>query len=228
MIDPGARGAQFDARVTISNTPIGDAPFGGDWCDALELSEDVMALTVGDVSGHGTPVASTMTALHAALMSALRDTCDPAAVLATANDFAGSYGHGVIATAIVAFLNRRLRTLTFANAGHPPPLLISDPGHAYLEHAPADVPLGVVRRYRAANYVVALPLDAMLVFYTDGVTEHERDPIRGEFELAAAARIVYGRPELDDAGAIVRRVFRNGKALDDVAVMAVRTARSPA
>jgi hypothetical protein len=58
--------------------------------------------------------------------------------------------------------------------------------------------------------------------YTDGVTEHERDPIRGELELAAAARIVYGRPEIDDAGAILRRVFRNGKALDDAAVMVVR------
>jgi serine phosphatase RsbU (regulator of sigma subunit) len=222
MIDPGARSAQFDVRVTVSNAPISGAAAGGDWCEALDISADVIALAVGDVSGHGSAVAPAMFAMHAAIMSELQKTCDPSAVLAIANDFAMDFREGVIATSIIAFLNRRLRTLTFANAGHPPPLLLSADGHAYLEHPPADLLLGVVRRYRAANYVIALPRDPLLVLYTDGITEHERDPIRGEFELAAAARLVYGRPEIDDAGAIARRVFRNSKALDDVAVMVVR------
>ncbi len=150
------------------------------------------------------PSAATMSAMHACIMRAVRHIHDPAAVLSVANEFAFNYNEGVIVTALVAFLNRRLHTMTFANAGHPPPLLLSSDCHAFLEHPPADLPLGIYSQYSAASYVVALPLDAFIVFYTDGITEHRAEPVRGERELAEAARLVYDRPASDDARAIAR------------------------
>jgi len=212
-----------DEHISIWSLPAGDAQSGGDWCEVVELSEDLLALTVGDVSGHGIAVAATRASVLVRVLRAIQHMHDPAAVLAVANAFAFSCGEGVIVTAIVAFWNRRLQTLTFANAGHPPPLLLSGDCQAFLEHLTADLPLGIYAQHSAANYVIALPSDALLVLYTDGITEHNRDEVRGEADLSEAARLVFDQPELDDARAIARDIFRTGSGHDDAAIMVVRT-----
>jgi serine phosphatase RsbU (regulator of sigma subunit) len=214
----------FRTRLTFWNSPSGAAQSGGDWCDAFGLSEEHTALTIGDVSGHGETVAGTMAAMRASVLRATREMRIPSEVLAVVNDVACTYdGSGVIATAIVAILDHRLGTLTFANAGHPPPLVLTSDGHAFVQHAPADMPLGIFRNYRAADYVIALPANALVVFYTDGITEHQRDPVRGETELVAAARIVHGLPGINAARAIARRVFQTQRGDDDAAAIGLRT-----
>jgi serine phosphatase RsbU (regulator of sigma subunit) len=86
--------------------------------------------------------------------------------------------------------------------------------------------LGIYPQYNLANYVVALPLDALIVLYTDGITEHRRDPVRGEEELAEAARLIYDRTEGDDARGIAGEVLRTGSSHDDASVMVVRATRA--
>jgi serine phosphatase RsbU (regulator of sigma subunit) len=224
VIADGERGiAAFDTSLTAWNSPFGGAQSGGDWCEAFALSEHVTALTIGDVSGHGETVAATMAVMRAAALRAIREIRIPSDVLAVLNGVAYTYGDGVIATAIVAILDRRFGTLAFANAGHPPPLALTADGHAFLQQPPADVPLGIFSNYLAADYVIALPADALVVFYTDGITEHKRDPVRGEADLVEAARVVHGLPELNAARAIARRVFRTRRGSDDAAALALRT-----
>jgi serine phosphatase RsbU (regulator of sigma subunit) len=214
----------FETNVTIWSSSADGALAGGDWCDVISISEEAIAFTVGDVAGHGADVAETMAAIRAAVVQAMTDIHDPAQVLALANDVACRHQDGgVIVTAIVAFLDTRFQTLTFANAGHPPPLMLSGDGHAYLENPPSDLPLGIFSEHHAANYVVAIPTDALVVFYTDGITEHERDPIRGEAQLSAAARHVYEWPEFDDARAIAQAVLHVCRGDDDAAAMVLRT-----
>jgi serine phosphatase RsbU (regulator of sigma subunit) len=226
VIADGERGiAAFETSLTAWNSPFGHAQSGGDWCEAFALSEHVTALTIGDVSGHGETVAGPMAAMRAAVQRAICEIHIPSDVLAVINDLACTYGDGdgLIATAIVAVLDRRFGTLAFANAGHPPPLVLTAEGHAFLHQPPADVPLGIFSNYRAADYVIALPVHALVVFYTDGITEHQRDPVRGEAELVEAARIVHGLPELNAARAIARHVFRTSRGGDDAAALALRT-----
>ena len=213
----------FETNVTIWSSGADGALAGGDWCDVITVSEEAIAFTVGDVAGHGAEVADTMAAIRAAVVQAMSEIHDPADVLAIANTVAFGHGEGVIVTAIVAFLDTRFQTLTFANAGHPPPLLLTSEGHAYLEHPPSDLPLGIFPEHQAANYVVAIPADALVVFYTDGITEHERDPIRGEAQLSAAARHVYEWPEFDDARAIAQTVLHACRGDDDAAAMVLLT-----
>jgi serine phosphatase RsbU (regulator of sigma subunit) len=217
--------AVFDTNLTVWNSPSGPAQCGGDWCEAFALSEHVTALTIGDVSGHGENVAGAMAAMRAAVLRAIRQIRIPSEVLAVANDVACTYGDGdgIIATAIVAVVDQHLGTLAFANAGHPPPLVLTSDGHAFLQHASADVPLGIFGNHLAAEYVIALPAEALVVLYTDGITEHQRDPIGGEAELVAAARAVHGLPAINAARAIARRVFQNGRGDDDAAALALRT-----
>jgi len=218
-----------DTYISAWISPAGDVDAGGDWCEVVAVSDDVVALTVGDVAGHGSEVQHIMAAVRDALVAAIAVTHAPAAVLAIANATAVRFfeGEGVIVTAIVGFLNHRTHTLTFANAGHPPPLMMTGDRAAYLAQRPADLPLGIYRHHRAADYVVALPLDAVVLFYTDGITEHDRDPVRGEIELAEAARLTYDRPAIDLAHAVASCVLGGIRGDDDAAVLALRSVPSP-
>ncbi len=214
-------------NVTFMNSPAGSAPYGGDWCEALAISEDAIAVTIGDVSGHGESAAEAMEIMRAAVLSSIHENLHPSKVLSVANTVAYSRRSGLIVTAIVAVLSRRLRTLTFANAGHPAPLLMTRSLHVFLTHAVGDLPLGVFPKHLAADYVVALPADAMIVLYTDGVTEHERNHLRGERELVEACRTTYDRRVPELATAIAEHVFQKCRGHDDAAVTALRELPRP-
>jgi len=221
--DFGARLAlALDASVSVWSAPANGARLGGDWCEAFAISEDELALTVGDVAGHGEAANGTMVAMRSSLVQALWDIRVPSEVLSIANDIALARGEDLIVTAIAGFVNYRLRTLTFANAGHPPPLLLSAEHLAFLEHGPANLPLGVFPKHRAADYAITLPPDAMLVLYTDGITEHDRDPINGQIELGDAARRVFDRQEADAALAISQLTLRKPHGRDDATAMVLR------
>jgi serine phosphatase RsbU (regulator of sigma subunit) len=209
------------------NSPAGNARYGGDWCDALALSEDAIALTIGDVSGHGESAAETMEIVRAAVLSSIQKNPHPSEVLSVANAVAYSRRRDLIVTAIVAVLNWRLRTFTFANAGHPAPLMMTPSLHGFLAPTVGDLPLGVFPKHRAADYVVALPAGALIVLYTDGVIEHERDLLRGERDLVEACRALYDVPAPDLATAIAEHVFQNCRGHDDAAVTALRELPDP-
>ncbi len=214
---------EWDADVL--NSPAGGARYGGDWCDVFAVSGNSVAVTIGDVAGHGEPVAETMHAMRQAVFAATKDSADPSTILSVANNAAYAQGDGVIVTAIVAILNRGLQTLTFANAGHPAPLMMTSAAHGFLGHAVGDLPLGVVRKHRAADYVIALPPDALIVMYTDGVTEHDRNILCGERELVDACRAAYDAPGSDAARAIAQGVFGKTRGHDDAAVIALRASK---
>jgi serine phosphatase RsbU (regulator of sigma subunit) len=124
---------------------------------------------------------------------------------------------------VVALLDTAANTLTFANAGHPPPLTVGPRGHLFLERYPADIPLGIGGEHAAISHVIDVPPRTMVVFYTDGLTEHERDPIKGEEQLHRAALHAYAKPRSNAAQTIVRQILSGSAAVDDVAVLAVRT-----
>jgi serine phosphatase RsbU (regulator of sigma subunit) len=208
--------------VSVFNSPADGARAGGDWCEVVNLSDSLVVLTVGDVSGHGQSVAPTMAVMRRSVLRAIHDQRPPSDVLAIANGVAANVGEGVLVTAIVAIVDQHQRTLTFANAGHPPPLLLTRGEHAFLSHPPADLPLGVFPRLNAATYVVAFPADALVVLYTDGITEHETDPIAGEADLVEAARAGYERPGRNLARTIAEGVFSSRRGNDDAVTLALR------
>jgi serine phosphatase RsbU (regulator of sigma subunit) len=220
--------SRYYANVSVYNVAAEGVATGGDWCDVLPLSEQLDVLTIGDVFGRGSSVAATMATVRDAILRTSRETHAPADVLMNANELVLSLGGDTLVSAIVAVLDHRDHTLTFANAGHPPPLLFLD-GRAsgFLEGPSADLPLGVSSPYRAADYVLALPKNALLVLYTDGITAHNGDPIMGERDLITGARFAYPRPDDNLARLIVQHVFASGRGRDDAAVITLRTAELP-
>ncbi|MDK1477047.1 SpoIIE family protein phosphatase [Streptomyces sp. 549] len=163
---------------------------GGDWYDVHHLDDDHVGLTIGDVAGHGLPEAAAMARISAALRSiALRCGRYPGTVLRELNEFLGTYHAGLMATACYLVYNRRTRTLRYAKAGHPPPLLISADGRSrFLEEALAP-PLGPMpgMRYREAE--TAVEAGDTLLLYTDGLIERRGENLDvGLRRLTALAR----------------------------------------
>ena len=186
-VAPRARAAAVPSATTWKS-PADGARVGGDWAEVVSISEHLVAFTVGDVFGHGDHVAATMEIVRSSVLRALCSTQVPSEVLSVANHVASSCGGEVLVSAIVATLDYRENRLTFANAGHPPPLLLSEGHHGFLERPSAGLPLGAFPAYASANGEVKLPPHALLVLYTDGITEsfNDADEQFGEDRLAAA------------------------------------------
>ncbi|HSX99109.1 MAG TPA: PP2C family protein-serine/threonine phosphatase, partial [Streptomyces sp.] len=167
---------------------------GGDWYDAYRIDADHIGLSIGDIAGHGLPQAAVMAQVTAALRSiVLRSGTHPADVLDELNTFLGLYHPNQMATACYLVFNHHTRTLTYATAGHPPPLLVhSDGSSTYLDHATVP-PLGPINGVRYLQADITLAEEDTLLLYTDGLIERRREEITlGLKRLTALARTTTG------------------------------------
>jgi serine phosphatase RsbU (regulator of sigma subunit) len=202
---------------------------GGDWYHAAALSDGSVLLAVGDVAGHGTTAATTMAQLRYSLRALAVTTGDPAALLGHLNhlicDMARESGVPEIAettaTAIVARFDPARRRLTWAQAGHPPPLLSRHGRTAPLPRPPGPM-LGVLEDARYEAAVLDLAVGDLLLCYTDGLVEHRRRGPDGGLATVIravdeAVRAAPGRP----LGELLSRL-RQANPDDDTCILAVR------
>ena len=193
---------------------------GGDWYDALQLSEDRVLVAIGDVTGHGIDAVVAMNKARQLLISYALLDATPAGVLERVN-FDLVRGKSPLITAICGVIDTRTREFVYACAGHPPPVLVEPHSHAKLLDF-GSLPLGVAVKpgYRTSR--VQLAAGAMLVLYTDGLIEYSRDLAQGEAALLEAAEAAAETPTPDPAAQIRDRIFRDRKVTDDVAILTVR------
>ncbi len=213
-------------RLSTRVTPALSAPHGGDWCETFSLSDDVIALSIGDVCGHGTEAFPAMVATRQSIRDAAHLGLDPAQILAAANRAICAFDPELHATAIFALLDTRNATVTFANAGHPPPLLVAPSGARFLTYAIADLPLGIEIELLPALRTASTVARTLLVLYTDGVTEHERKPIRGEAQLRHAACFAYRFQEPPTASGIEELMCLAVPNRDDASILVAWTPRA--
>jgi len=226
--EPATTSATFHGvRLSTRIMPAELASQGGDWCEAFVVSRDVVALSIGDVCGHGAEKSAAMSALRQAIRDAAWLGLDPAQVLSAANAFLRQYDPEENATAIFALLNTHRRSLVFANAGHPPPLMAGPLGVLFLESPQADLPLGIAAEIVPTLHLVNVPASSLLVLYTDGVSESSRKPLEGEVQLRDAALFAYQASHLLSAGVIERQMFLTGSNLDDAAILTAWTPGVP-
>ncbi len=199
--------------------PARAAKRGGDWCDVFVVSNDRVALSVGDVCGHGDSSYEAMVGIRQTIRDAATDGCEPTAVLAEANRYVRARDRSLTSTAIVAFLDTRCNFMSFASAGHPPLLLVTSSGARYVTSLDVDLPLGIDDALDPLPHVVSTPPNTLVVMYTDGVTEHERLPLRGEEQLRTAASSAYWNPRSPTAIAIQEAMFARGSNRDDAAIL---------
>jgi len=77
------------------------------------------------------------------------------------------------------------------------------------------------------THVVSIAASTLIVLYTDGVSEHERDPLTGSAQLYAAAVAAHGLPASPSAVFLQQRMSLTGTNRDDAAILTVRMPHAP-
>ena len=164
---------------------------GGDWYDVVPLADGRVAVAIGDVAGHGLRAASTMGQLRMALRAYALEEWSPGAVLTRLHRLVQALALPEMATAILLLFDLETGTLTFANAGHPPPLLIPETGEPLFLEGGLAPPLGAAPHHEVFPESTAeLPRGATLLLYTDGLVERRGTSLRdGLARLKAQANI---------------------------------------
>ncbi|MCX4767102.1 SpoIIE family protein phosphatase [Streptomyces sp. NBC_01275] len=161
---------------------------GGDWFSAIELPDGDALFVVGDVAGHGMDAVAAMALLRFTAKGMVITGSSLTGALTRLNALLlhSRDPHGT-ATMVLARYSSRERRLVWAQAGHPPPLLLRAGRARYLER-PVGMLLGAsdTPRYEEAEF--RLEPGDRLVLYTDGLVERPGESIdRGLERLARAA-----------------------------------------
>lgn len=175
--------------------PAGGPAAGGDFYDLFALEDGQIAVIVGDVSGHGRQALPHTALLRFTLRAYLEAGFSPQEALRTAGAALERQLGDSFATVALAIYQPRARTLTYACAGHPPPLLVASAPFDPVTACSAP-PIGAGMRTGTRQTTLALPGATLVCLYTDGVTEarlgaelYGNERLRGALaELGAGAR----------------------------------------
>ena len=222
---------------------------GGDWYDIIPLAAGRVGIVIGDVEGRGARAAAIMGQLRAALRAFAQDEKSPADIMRKLDEWCRSLapadengvqlaGDPPTVSCIYMIYDAWSRELTFANAGHDAPLLISAGQVRQLEFAYKGVLLGVrgkgirgLPTYK--EQTIGMPPGAILVFFTDGLTDRRtRADGSGHYSETEAVEMlqqaVRGAAASGDADAVATAAefAVPGDIDDDMAILVVKS--SPA
>ena len=157
---------------------------GGDFYDCFTLENGNICIVIGDVSGKGVSAALFMAMAKTVIRELLKVGKTPAQALNLANDeLCESNPEGMFVTVFAAVLDTKTGVLTYANAGHNKPILLSDKID-YLNVEPG-IALGLFEDAGINEANIQLKSQQGILLYTDGVTEavNPQDVFYGEKRL---------------------------------------------
>ena len=151
---------------------------GGDYFDVRQVSADVWAAVVADVSGKGVSSALLASLLQGAFLMASGDLADIEPTMSHLNRFLLERARGEKYATVFYCMVNSAGLLSYANAGHCAPFLVSTDGRLRKLHT-SGMPVGMLEE--AQFQVVQMQLESgdKLVIYSDGLTEAEN--AAGEF-----------------------------------------------
>lgn len=170
-VAPAASALHFSHRYIPAST------LGGDFFDIVQLSDTKCGVLICDVMGHGVR-AGLLTALIRGVVEEMGERAgDPSHVLAEINTslmpIVEQTGQPVFATVFFGVIDVAAQTMSYCNAGHPPPLVLHGRNHAITGLAPADPEpaAGLLANFGYSRHHVAFSPGDLFVGYTDGVLE---------------------------------------------------------
>ncbi|WP_315904011.1 SpoIIE family protein phosphatase, partial [Streptomyces fulvoviolaceus] len=193
---------------------------GGDWFDSFALAGGRNLLVIGDVMGHGVEAAVAMSHYRSMLRALAASDITPAEMLTYADRMVAESGFDRVTTCLLALGDPDTGTVTFANAGHLPPVRLTPQGRVEIIPVPAGPPLGTGLGQYAALTRPGLP-GAVLLLYTDGLVERRGEDI--DASLARLTRLSLDpRDTLDTLLDGILAQLDIGPAEDDIALLAAR------
>jgi serine phosphatase RsbU (regulator of sigma subunit) len=230
IIDP-------NLSIVTRYRPGREAVLGGDFFDAIEISDGSLFLLIGDVAGHGPDEAALGVCLRIAWRTLVLAEDNAERLLPILQDVLvrERRSEEVFATLCMAVVSPDRRRLRLFLAGHPAPLLL-DPEARQLPDDLVGPALGVVPGVIWGCRPVELPESWRLMLFTDGLVEGydsdqaDSDQVgsgRGRLGVDGLIRLARKVPDYGNSTELVTALFDDARRLnggdltDDVAVLVV-------
>lgn len=200
---------------------------GGDYYDALKLSETKLFAILADVSGKGVPAALIMSSLKGVVRSKVENAADLGEVVNYINNFLSrSLPSDRFVTAIFVLVDSESKTLQVINAGHNESPFFID-GKFYSSKA-GGLPLGILEDNAYSTEKFSYMNDLVFFTYTDGLTE-ARNPKKDEYgweRLQSLMQLI----KRDNTDVIVNSIIdsvdtfvENAEQHDDTTLLAIKS-----
>ncbi|MER5661188.1 PP2C family protein-serine/threonine phosphatase [Streptomyces mirabilis] len=196
------------------------ALIGGDWYDAMELPDGATLLSVGDLTGQGVTVASGMAMLLGALRGMAVAGTQPGQLMSWLNQLLDASVQPSLGSAVCCRYRPETRTLTWAQAGHPAPLLFRN-GTGRMLAAPDGVLLGATSGAVYGQAEETLEDGDLLLLHTDGLVPGHYGAGAVQRLLDLAPRFRRARTAQDCVRTVVEE-FGESEREDDACVLIAR------
>ena len=179
---------------------------GGDFFDVLDRDLGRLGVVVADVSDKGVPAALFMMSSRTLMRAMSIGSAAPGDVLASVNDLLFEDNDSIMfVTLFYAVYDPEQGTLTYANGGHNPPLLVHSDGSSEELPMTGGIALGLVPDFEFEEHTVRLTPGDALIMYSDGVTEAMNED-QEEFGVHRLVDTFEASPPVDAEGT-TGRVF---------------------
>jgi integral membrane sensor domain MASE1/anti-sigma regulatory factor (Ser/Thr protein kinase) len=194
---------------------------GGDWYDVVELPSGRIGLAIGDVAGHGPRAASTMGQLRMALRAYALEEPSPAEVVRRLDRLVSRLLMSEIVTLVYLVLDLDSGMVQFANAGHPPPLVVRAGGQISFLEDGLGPPLGCDDPGLPAEARFRLVPGSTLLLFTDGLVERRGTSIDEGLQRLATVAMDCGQDIEAFCDQLLCSMVEDDTA-DDVALLVIR------
>lgn len=145
---------------------------GGDFFDLIDLDDERLAITLGDVTGKGVAASVLMTATQGFLHAALREHGDVTRALTAVNRYVATRTPDErFVTAWLGVADRRAGKITYIDAGHGYAILQPAGGEPVSLTGGDGLPIGVERDFSFRAVTIDLPPSGRLLVVSDGLIE---------------------------------------------------------
>ena len=156
--------------IAASMTPAKDV--GGDFYDFFRIDDDHIGILIADVSGKGIPAAIFMAVSRTLIRATGIRGGSPAECIAYSNRLLSDESVDcMFVTVFYGIFNLNTGNLTYCNAGHNPPYMLTDSGAVKMLPMSQDPMVGAIGGIEFHEGELHLDNGDTLVMFTDGVTE---------------------------------------------------------
>jgi len=199
----------------------------GDFYDYFLLRQNELGFVIADVADKGMPAALFMTLIRTLIRAAAKDHPSPAAVLKQVNDLLfPDAKNGMFVTVFYAVINLESGLITYANAGHNPPVICTLQSNSLNELTRTSVALGIFDDIEVRETSVTLKSGDWIFFYTDGVTEafslgEEMFGVKRLYDLLKGIYYTSSKAILDNVEKSVQEFIKGTDLSDDITLAVI-------
>ena len=202
---------------------------GGDLYDFF-IHDEKLFFCIGDVSGKGVPASLVMAVTRSLFRNISAYTQQPDQIAIALNDALSSNNDmGMFVTLFLGVVDLASGHLSYTNAGHNPPLLLTDDDVSVIS-CDANLPAGVMSGHQFTEQHLQLKSGDSIFLYTDGLNEAENASLQqfGMERMMQLAKVTVRKPLplIEAMMSSVQLFVGDAEQSDDLTMLAIQYTNS--